>query len=66
MDNQQVRRFAYVLFGFGVALLGEHIINHGYTEWNPLCHGTIGLLAIIMSYLLLRRKSDKSEDTVNR
>ena len=60
MDYEQIRRFAYVLFGAGIALLGEHIIVEGFVEWDPLGHETYGLVAILISVILLwRRKPNK-------
>lgn len=61
ITSDQIRRIGYILFGMGVALLGEHIINHGGTDWTLNCHGTLGLALIIISFILMR-KNDKSVD----
>lgn len=46
-----------ILFGIGVALLGEHIIVHGcsfsYPPWAD--HGLYGLISIIISFFLLAK-----------
>ncbi len=54
-DVSKVKRFGYVLFGVGIALLGEHVVNYGYTEWEFLGHETYGLIAIIIAFVLLAR-----------
>jgi len=56
----RVKRFGYILFGAGVALLGEHIITYGYTEGELLGHETYGLIAIIISFILLARTKNEA------
>jgi len=52
----KVKRFGYVLFGAGVALLGEKIVNYGASLTYPpnlLDHGLYGLIMITISFLIL-------------
>jgi len=58
MDKVKVKRFGYVVFGAGVALLGEKIINYGasYTYPPYIDHGLYGLCCIIISFVLLARR----------
>lgn len=58
----QVRRFAYVLFGAGVALLGEHLVAYGELEWSLLCHGTYGIVAIVAALVLLYLGRDATQE----
>lgn len=52
--RDELRRVGYILFGVGVALLGEHIVVYGYTElWDFLGHEWLGLLSIIASFIML-------------
>jgi len=50
-----VQRFGFILFSVGIALIGEHIISKGFTDWELFGHETYGLIAIVLSYILLRR-----------
>lgn len=52
----KIKRFGYILFGAGAALLGEHIVTYGYTEWEIFGHETVGLIAILISFVLLARR----------
>jgi len=54
----KVKRFGYVLFGAGVALLAEKIVNYGASFTYPpiLDHGIYGLIMIIISFILLARR----------
>lgn len=47
-----------ILFGAGVGLLGEHIVNYGCSfSWPPIYdHGLYGLIAIVISFLLLAKR----------
>ncbi len=61
MDKMsKVKRLGYILFGVGLALLGEHVINYGYTEWELLGHETYGLIAVIISFILLMRTKNEA------
>jgi hypothetical protein len=55
------RRFAYILFGAGAALLGEKLVDYGFSlTYPPLAdHGLYGLIMIIISFLILVKKEDK-------
>jgi len=56
----KLERFGYVLFGAGVALLGEKIVNYGASFTYPpyLDHGLYGLIMIAISFLVLARGED--------
>jgi len=56
----KVKRFGYVLFGAGVALLGEKIVNYGASLTYPpyLDHGLYGLIMIAISFLVLARREN--------
>jgi len=51
------KKLGYMLFGSGVTLLLEHVYLYGYSwGWSLQCHGLYGLVAIIVSFLLLSKK----------
>lgn len=53
-DLEQIQRFALVLFGVSIGLLGEHIIGVGYIEFGDLLgHETYGLVGMLISWILL-------------
>jgi len=54
-----LKRLGYVLFGAGTALLGEHIILYGFTEWELFGHETYGLIMILLAFILLTLKERK-------
>lgn len=47
-----------ILFGAGVALLGEHIYYWGCSfSWPPIWdHGLYGLICIVISFILLAKR----------
>jgi len=53
----KVKRFGYVLFGAGVALLGEKIVNYGASVTYPpyLDHGLYGLIMVAISFIMLAK-----------
>lgn len=53
--KELVQHFGFIFFGVSIALLGEHIISKGFTDWELFGHETYGLIAIIVSYILLKR-----------
>jgi len=55
----KVKRFGYVLFGAGVALLGEKLVNYGASFTYPpyLDHGLYGLIMIAISFIMLAKRS---------
>jgi len=50
-------RGALLLLGAGIALLVEHVVTYG-VSWDCIieCHGLYGLIMIILSFIILRRK----------
>jgi len=57
--TSKLERLGLILFGAGVALLTEHIINFGASFTYPpyLDHGLYGLIMIIISFIILARRS---------
>jgi len=57
----KLKRFGYVLFGAGAALLGEHIISYG-VSWDMIldCHGLLGFASITISFIILAKRRDKA------
>jgi len=55
----RVKRFGYVLFGAGVALLGEKIVNYGASFTYPpyLDHGLYGLIMVAISFIMLVKRN---------
>ena len=62
MKTEKVKIFGYMLLGAGMALLGEHVINYGYTEWELFGHETYGLIAIIIAFIILLKKPKKKKE----
>jgi len=56
----KVKRFGYALFGAGVALLGEKVVNYraSYTYPPYLDHGLYGLIMIAISVIILARRGN--------
>lgn len=56
----KVKRFGYVLFGAGVALLGEKIVNYGASFTYPpyLGHGLYGLVMVVISFIIFARRGN--------
>jgi len=59
----RVKRFGYVLFGAGVALLGEKIVDYGASLTYPpyLDHGLYGLIMIAISFFVLARRESHED-----
>jgi len=58
----KVKRFGYVLFGAGVALLGEHIVSYGVSFDMVLQnHGLYGLIMIAIAFILLAKGTPYTE-----
>ena len=59
----RVKRFGYVLFGAGTALLGEKLINCGASLTYPpyLDHGLYGLIMIAISFIVLAGREDDED-----
>jgi len=56
----KVKSFGYVLFGAGVALLGEKLVNYGASFTYPpyLDHGLYGLVMVVISFIILARRGN--------
>jgi len=51
--REKFRRLGYILFGFGVALLLEKLVNYGQAYTPPILgHGLYGLIAIVIAIIL--------------
>jgi len=57
---EKLGRLGLILFGAGVALLGEHIYYWGCSFSMPpwTDHGFYGLILIVMSVILLAKKEE--------
>lgn len=56
--KDMLKRLGYILFGFGIALLLEKIVNYGFSFTYPpiLDHGLYGLIAVIAAFIILARR----------
>ena len=48
---EMLKRLAFIMFGSGVALIGEHIVSRGELTLEVFGHETYGILLIILSYI---------------
>lgn len=56
MTSDNLRRFASILIGAGVALIFEHYVTYGYVLDNlPWDHSFYGLIMLIVGMLILRK-----------
>ena len=62
VKKELLERFAYIIFGAGIAWLGEHIVSKGYTTWEIFGHETYGIVLIIISFILLAKGRKKNEN----
>lgn len=52
----ETRRAGLILLGGGSALLLEHVIVNGVSVDGVMCHGLYGIIMILLSTYILRKK----------
>jgi len=63
----KVKRFGYILFGAGVALLGEHIVSYGVSfDMILQDHGLYGLIMIVVSFIILAKRRGEDANMAKR
>lgn len=48
---EMLKRFAFIMFGSGIALMGEHLVSKGEITFEIIGHETYGILLIVFSYI---------------